>query len=95
MPAADVAVKLAKALNVTTEYLVIGDDGKSEDRKAVVLYHKYEKIITLLEKLDGTDMDYVEAMIMGIVARSQDSKTTFAGDDYAKGLTHKTRFTDM
>lgn len=74
IPAADVAVRLAKALNVTTEYLVTGDDGKNENNRAVVLYHKYEKIITLLEKLDGNDINYVEAMIEGIVAKSQNPK---------------------
>lgn len=74
MPAADVAVKLAKALNVTAEYLVTGDDGKNENSRAVVLYHKYEKIITLLEKLDGNDINYVEAMIEGIVTKSQNPK---------------------
>ena len=93
MPAADVAVKLAKALNVTTEYLVVGDDGKNEDRKAVVLYHKYEKIITLLEKLDNTDINYIEAMIEGIVTKSQSTKDS-AGDDYAQSLNHESRMTD-
>jgi transcriptional regulator with XRE-family HTH domain len=73
MPAADVAVKLAKALNITTEYLVTGNDGKNENNKAVVLYHKYEKIITLLEKLDGNDITYVEAMIEGIADKSKNT----------------------
>lgn len=36
--------------------------------------YKYEKIITLLEKLDGNDINYVEAMIEGIVAKSQNPK---------------------
>jgi transcriptional regulator with XRE-family HTH domain len=89
MPAADVAVKLAKALHVTTEYLVTGDDGKNATGRAVSLYYKYEKLITLLEKLTGKDIAYVEAMIEGIVEKYQDNKNTIQDEGCLLRLNHK------
>ncbi|MCI1210171.1 MAG: helix-turn-helix domain-containing protein [Treponema sp.] len=94
MPAADVAVKLARALNVTTEYLVTGDDGKIENGRALVLYHKYENIIELLEKLDAKDINYVEAMIEGIVEKNQNPENTADNEAYTNRLNHGDRTQD-
>jgi transcriptional regulator with XRE-family HTH domain len=88
MPAADVAVKLAKALHVTTEYLIVGDDGKNENSRALVLYHKYEKIIMLLEKLNARDITYVKAMIEGIVGKNRNQEKADSEGDYTQHLNH-------
>lgn len=48
MPPADVAVRLAKSLNVTVEYLVNGEvNGKNLERKASQIEHLVSSVKTL------------------------------------------------
>jgi transcriptional regulator with XRE-family HTH domain len=59
MPPADTAVKIAKALGVTVEYLVTGEESiKSEEKSSLIrnilkLSKKDQRIITLLVKEMG------------------------------------------
>ena len=49
MPPADIAVKIAIALNVTVEYLVTGQEAKKKDR---FLDHNIRSILQILPELD-------------------------------------------
>jgi len=49
MPPADIAVKIAEALNVSVEYLITGHESKKNDK---LLDHNARSIIQILPELD-------------------------------------------
>ena len=49
-PSAETAVKIAKVLNVSVEFLVTGND--TTFSKKGIYYSKYKKYSTLIEKID-------------------------------------------
>ena len=53
MPPADIAVKIAHALDVTVEYLVTGQEVKKQDK---LLDHNIRSIIQLLLELNEKDI---------------------------------------
>ena len=63
-PPVDIAIKIAKNLNTTVEFLVTGKQATSfKDQKMLSLYKKYEKVIVNLEMLDQERRKSVEEMI--------------------------------
>ena len=56
MPPADIAVKIAKALGVTVEYLVTGRESKKQDK---LLDHNIRSIINILIELNKKDIKTV------------------------------------
>lgn len=65
IPAADVAVKLAKALNVSVEYLVTGEDSKlPDDIKESI---KYKSLIQKLEKLTPENWEKLEPLFNAMI----------------------------
>ncbi len=72
LPSADTAVKIAKALNVTVEYLITGSDAKNfleeaNSQKSI----KYRKIIDDLQTLDDLDLEAVETLVFTLKKRHQ------------------------
>ena len=66
IPNAEVAVKLAKALGTTVEFLVTGEDSVNHEQKIYSdfdTYRKYRKIVNELEKLSPELLKSIEAMI--------------------------------
>lgn len=65
MPPADVAVKIAQALNVSVEYLVTGStspDNSEKDIKQTEQLRLYKKYHTLIEKIDTLQEDSIKAL---------------------------------
>lgn len=60
MPPADYAVKIAKALNTSVEYLVEGETEKKDNSNLKIL-------ISLFSKLDNEDQNYFLKLMQGIV----------------------------
>ena len=56
MPPADIAAKIAKALGVTVEYLVTGQEIKKQDK---LLDHNIRSIIQILVELNDKDIETV------------------------------------
>ncbi|WP_461256894.1 helix-turn-helix domain-containing protein [Treponema sp. R80B11-R83G3] len=56
MPPADIAVKIANALDVTVEYLVTGKENKKQDK---LLNHNIRSIIQLLIELNEKDIETI------------------------------------
>jgi len=56
MPPADIAVKIANALGVTVEYLVIGQKIEKQDK---LLDHNIRSIIQILLELNEKDLETV------------------------------------
>jgi len=67
MPPADIAVKIAVALNVTVEYLVTGQEAKKKDK---FLDHNIRSIIQILPELDEKSI----ATILGLSKILKDQK---------------------
>ena len=66
IPNAEVAVKLAKALGTTVEFLVTGEDSVNPEQKIYSdfdTYRKYRKIVNELETLSPDLLKSIEAMI--------------------------------
>ena len=66
IPNADIAVKLAKALDTSVEFLVNGTDSKTQidiPQKAQADYTKYKKIIDDLNTVPQDYLPIIEAMI--------------------------------
>lgn len=60
MPPADVAVRLAKVLNVTVEYLVNGEvNGKNLERKSSQIEH----LISTAKNLSDFDIETVQLLV--------------------------------
>jgi len=53
MPPADIAAKIANALDVTVEYLVTGQESKKQDK---LLDHNIRSIIQILPELNEKDI---------------------------------------
>jgi len=56
MPPADIAAKIANALDVTVEYLVTGKEKKKQDK---LLNHNIRSIIQLLIELNDKDIETI------------------------------------
>jgi len=69
MPPADIAVKIANALGVTVEYLVIGQEIEKQDR---LLNHNIRSIIQTLTELNEKDIETV--LGLSKVLKSQSGK---------------------
>lgn len=66
IPNAEVAVKLAKALGTSVEFLVTGEDSVNHEQKIYSdfeTYRKYKKIVNELDKLSPELLQSIEAMI--------------------------------
>lgn len=66
LPNAEVAVKLAKALGTTVEFLVTGEDSVNHEQKIYSdfdTYRKYRKIVNELDTLSPELLKAIEAMI--------------------------------
>ncbi len=66
LPNAEVAVKLAKALGTTVEFLVTGEDSVNHEQKLYSdfdTYRKYRKIVNELDTLSPELLKSIEAMI--------------------------------
>ena len=67
IPAADVAVKLAKALHVSVEYLVTGEDGlRSTEKDARFYSSEVRQLADALSEMDTRERGYVAALIDAI-----------------------------
>ena len=66
MPPADIAVRIAKALNVSVEYLVTGNDAKSApaDSEAASSLHF---LIQDLKTLSCTELNIIATMVHALV----------------------------
>ena len=65
IPNAEVAVKLAKALGTTVEFLVTGEDALNPEQKLYSdfeTYRKYKKIVNEVDKLSPELLKSIEAM---------------------------------
>ena len=66
-PSADTAVKIAKILGVSVEYLVTGTDSaaqpKEQDFQKIRKYHKYANLIEDLELLTDYDRKLIREMV--------------------------------
>lgn len=58
IPAADVAVKMAKALNVTTEYLITGEETKATKAVSELQSSQKREIYYLVESFQEKQLDY-------------------------------------
>jgi transcriptional regulator with XRE-family HTH domain len=56
MPPADIAVKIANALDVSVEYLVTGQETKKNER---IINHNIRSIIQILVKLSEKDIEVI------------------------------------
>lgn len=66
LPNVEVAVKLAKALGTTVEFLVTGEDAVNHEQKLYSdfdTYRKYRKIVNELDTLSPELLKSIEAMI--------------------------------
>lgn len=66
LPNAEIAVKLAKALGTTVEFLVTGEDAVNHEQKLYSdfdTYRKYRKIVNELDTLSPELLQSIEAMI--------------------------------
>lgn len=79
LPNAEIAVKLAQALDTTVEYLVTGKNAKQKlntnaeriayDKHNTELFRKYKKVIYDLEELNPESLRIVTAMIAAAVGK--------------------------
>ena len=67
LPAADTAVKIARALGVSVEYLVTGKNPK--ENYAAMLPAKYKKILSALSYFDETDLNAVALLVTALQKR--------------------------
>ena len=73
MPPADIAVKIANALGVTVEYLVIGEELKKKDK---LLDYNVRAIISLLLELDAKDLETILALSKVLKKQSEKDRRT-------------------
>ena len=74
IPSADTALRIAKALHVSLEYLLdmpqdkasVNPKEKEEIRKSVKLYRKYNSIINNLESLPAKQLNAVSELIKNL-----------------------------
>ena len=70
MPPADVAVKIAKALGVTVEYLVTGEEDGKPDK---MLNHDIRSIIQILLELNKKDIATILSLAKVLKKQSEES----------------------
>ena len=80
VPSADTAVRIAKALNVSLEYLLDMEESdtkspkkKFTDSQATKLYRKYNRILNQLEKLSQKERTAVTLLVETLSQDSQES----------------------
>ena len=56
MPPADIAIKIANALDVTVEYLVLGQDSKKSEK---ILDQNIRSIVNILVELNEKDIETI------------------------------------
>ncbi|MBQ5878095.1 MAG: helix-turn-helix transcriptional regulator [Treponema sp.] len=64
IPNADSAVKIAKALNVTVEYLVTGEDSSISQKSPDLL-----NIIRTIQNLDSIDLNSINQLVVAMQKR--------------------------
>lgn len=77
IPNAEVAVKLAKALGTTVEFLVTGEDSANPGQKIYSdfdTYRKYKKIVNELDTLSPDLLKSIETMIHSAAELSKEAK---------------------
>ena len=70
IPKADIAVSLAKALNVSVEYLITGEKSDRIKNESDVFFYKnkrFEKVLTELEKMSTTAYKQSELGIINYI----------------------------
>ena len=78
IPNAEVAVKLAKALGTTVEFLVTGEDSANPEQKIYSdfdTYRKYKKIVNDLDSLPPELLIPIETMIHSAAETSKKDTT--------------------
>lgn len=70
IPPADIAVKIAKVLNVSVEYLICGEDAKITPKE----YSRFEPFRPLLEDLASLSNDSIEKLQIMIHALAENKK---------------------
>lgn len=70
IPPADIAVKIAKVLNVTVEYLICGEDTKIIPKE----YNCFKPFRSLLEDLSSLSDDSIEKLQIMIHALAENKK---------------------
>lgn len=70
IPPADIAVKIAKALNVSVEYLICGDDAKVVSKE----YSRFHPFRSILEDLSVLSDDSIEKLQIMIHALAENKK---------------------
>lgn len=76
-PSADTAVKIAKILGVSVEYLVTGSNSsqaKCEDSNAIQKYHKHANLIEEFEKLPEYERESILVMIKMLNEKRENSE---------------------
>ena len=77
IPNAEVAVKLAKALGTTVEFIVTGEDSVNQEQKIYSdfdTYRKYRKIVNELDNLSPELLKSIETMIHSASEMSKNEK---------------------
>ena len=67
MPPADIAVKIAKALDTTVEFLITGDSSEFEKSELENQSAGLRECIKNLLKLDETSLQYTQAIIRAVL----------------------------
>lgn len=70
IPAADTALRIAKVLNVSLDYLLSDEDIKvniNEEKKKLELFHKYSTHIQILEKLSLEKQKIIEDLAQDLL----------------------------
>jgi transcriptional regulator with XRE-family HTH domain len=71
MPPADIAIKIANALDVTVEYLVTGQETKKQER---LLNHNIRSIIQILVELSEKDIEVILGLSVILKKQSQSER---------------------
>jgi transcriptional regulator with XRE-family HTH domain len=73
LPRVDLAVRVARALNTTVEFLVCGSSNEQPHKKAIpqdaatsvcTCFHKYDKFIQHLKALNKQELDILQELII-------------------------------
>jgi transcriptional regulator with XRE-family HTH domain len=71
IPKADIAVSLARALNVSVEYLITGEESDKKKNESDIFYYKYKRFEKVLTELDKLSMVGYNKSELGIVTYIQ------------------------
>lgn len=72
IPSADTAVKIAKALGTSVEYLVTGiqsENNDDESRKAFEQFQKYRTFFRKLEKLSDNEREAINLLVNKLIEK--------------------------